>query len=76
MRAKAKVRVLEFIKENGSITTWESYDLFGDTRLSDKIYRLKKDGHIFDEEWVHEKNRYGEPIKFKKYIYKGEVKNV
>lgn len=73
MRAMAKARVLDYIKENGSITTWQSYELFGDTRLSDKIYRLKKDGYKFDEEWIKGKNRYGEPIKFKKYIYKGEV---
>ena len=66
-----KQRILEYLQEHGSITTWESFTLFGDTRLSDKIYRLKKDGYIFSEEWIQKKNKYGEKVSFKKYILEG-----
>lgn len=65
-----KERILEHLMKYGSITTWESFELYGDTRLSDKIYRLKKDGYVFDEEWVKRKNRYGKMIEFKRYILK------
>lgn len=75
-RAKQKRRILEFLIKNKEITTMDSFVLFGDTRLSDKIYRLKKDGYLFDEEWVRTTNKYGEKVKFKKYIYKGEKENV
>ena len=71
MKTKGKIRILEYLKENGSITTWEAIQLFGDTRLSDKIYRLKKEGHLIEYNWESTQNRYGEPVKFKKYIYKG-----
>ena len=63
-----KERILEHLKNYGSITTWESFELYGDTRLSDKIYQLKKDGYSFDEEWIKKQNRYGKKIEFKKYI--------
>ena len=67
-----KDRILEHLKKYGSITTWDSFELYGDTRLSDKIYRLKKDNYEFDEEWISKKNRYGKPVVFKKYILKGD----
>lgn len=67
-----KERILEHLKKHGSITTWDSFELYGDTRLSDKIYRLKKDNYEFDEEWISKKNRYGKPVSFKKYILKEE----
>lgn len=66
-----KNRILNHLKKYGNITTWESFELYGDTRLSDKIYKLKKDGYKFSEEWVFKKNRYGKKIKFKKYILEG-----
>ena len=65
-----KQRILEHLKKYGSITTWDSFELYGDTRLSDKIYRLKQDNYEFDEEWITRKNRYGKLVTFKKYILK------
>ena len=65
--------VLEYLKENGSITTWEAYSKLYITRLSAKIYDLKKlYGCRFSEEWITKKNRYGRIVKFKKYILEGE----
>lgn len=68
-------RILTYLKEHGSITTWQSFRLFGDTRLSDKIFRLKKLGYKFSEKWITKKNRYGEPVRFKKYIFEGVKEN-
>lgn len=65
-----KDRILEHLQKHGSITTWESFELYGDTRLSDKIYRLKQEDYEFEEEWITKKNRYGKPVSFKKYILK------
>ena len=60
--------VLMYLKEKGSITTYESYAELFITRLSARIYEIKKMGYNFTEEWVYKKNRYGKKIKFKKYI--------
>lgn len=65
-----KERILQHLQKYGSITTWDSFTLYGDTRLGDKIYRLKRDNYKFNEEWVYRTNRYGKKIKFKKYILK------
>ena len=61
-------RVLRYLKDNNSITSWEAIKEFGATRLSAIIFDLKKEGHCFDEEWVSTTNRYDEPVTFKKYI--------
>lgn len=64
--------VLDYLERKGSITTWEAYSKLFITRLSAKIYDLKKLGYSFDEEWITKKNRYGRKVSFKKYILKGE----
>lgn len=63
--------VLKYLEENGSITTYECYSQLYVTRLSARIFDLKKKyGLEFEEEWVTKKNRYGKTCSFKKYILK------
>lgn len=61
-------RVLRYLQDNNSITSWEAIKEFGATRLSAIIFDLKRKGYDFNEEWVTSNNRYGEPVTFKKYI--------
>ena len=67
--------ILEHFLKYKSLTSWDSIRLYGDTRLSDKIYQLKKDGYKFSGEWIISKNRFGEKVKFKKYILINEEEN-
>ena len=69
-----KDMVLRYLQDYGSITSWEAIKEFGATRISTIIFNLKKDGCVFDEEWVHTTNRYERPVSFKKYILR-EVHN-
>ena len=63
--------VLKYLEENGSITTYECYSQLYVTRLSARIFDLKKKyGLKFEEQWVTKKNRYGKTCSFKKYILK------
>ena len=62
-----KERVLNYINEFGSITTLDSIRDLGYTRLSDGIYRLKKDGIPIKDRIEHGKNRWGEDTIFKRY---------
>lgn len=65
--------ILKYLEENGSITTYESYKELLITRLSARIYDIKKQyGLEFEEQWVTKKNRYGKVCTFKKYILKNE----
>lgn len=59
--------VISYIKDYGSITTYEAFKELGITRLASRICDLKKLGYDFDTQIITKKNRYGEPVSFKKY---------
>ena len=70
-----KDRVLQHLRNYGSITTWESYQDYGITRLSAVIFDLihKFGVHIDNSERVTKKNRYGEKVSCTKYkLIRGE----
>ena len=59
-------RILNYMLDNGSITTLEAFTELNCTRLSEYIRQLRKTHRIADK-WVKGTNRYGEKIKYKKY---------
>lgn len=61
-----KDRILNYMLEHGSITTWEAFERLGCTRLSEYIRQLRMEYKITDEN-VKRINRYGEKVYFKKY---------
>lgn len=61
-----KERVLNYIKDFGSITTFEAFTELGCTRLSEYIRQLRIEYNILDE-WINSINRYGEKVQYKKY---------
>lgn len=60
--------VLQHLKENGSITSWDAITLFGATRLSAIIYLLRKQGYDIETTDLTVKNRYGNATTVAKYI--------
>ena len=52
-------KILRYMKENGSITSMEAFRKLGITRLSARIYDLRKAGYQIDSHRVYT-NRYGE----------------
>ena len=65
--------ILQYIKDFGSITSYEAYIDLGITQLATRIKELKEQGYSFATEWIKKKNRYGKNVAFKKY--KLEVTN-
>ena len=63
-----KERLLSYLREYGSITSFEAFEELFDTRLSDTIYRLEKDGYRFKREIVKRIGYLGTPIHFYRYI--------
>ena len=59
-------RVLNYIREFGSITTRQAFIDLGCTRLSEYIRQLRLEYHIADE-FLTATNRYGEKVQYKKY---------
>ena len=67
MKTNQKSRIVDYIKQFGSITSWEAYNELGITQLGARIDQLQKEGYEFKTEWEHKKNRYGEDVSFKRY---------
>lgn len=60
-------RVLKHLKEHGAITSWDAISLFGITRLSAVIFRLRNKGYKIETENTTGENRYGESVTYAKY---------
>lgn len=60
-------RLLDYLKEFGSVTTWEAFKELGITRLSARIFEIKERGYLIKTELVNDKNRFGESIHYNKY---------
>ena len=62
--------VLEYLQNNGSITSWEAIERYSATRLSAIIYNLRKH-YLIDSVDSMCVDRYGNQQKFTKYTYIG-----
>lgn len=62
-----RVLVLEHLKNRGSITSMEAFRLYGITRLSGIIFRLRGSGYIIDSDSETTKNRYGKEVTYARY---------
>jgi hypothetical protein len=62
-------RVLEFMKKNDGITTYEATYKLGITRLSARISDLRDAGCIIDDEWKKVRKANGEHTQVKLYRF-------
>lgn len=67
MKITQKDRILEYIRNLGSISSFEAYANLGITQLGARIDQLKKEGYEFKTEWESNINRYGERTDYKRY---------
>lgn len=59
-------RVIEYMREFGSITTRDAFIDLGCTRLSEYIRQARMTLNIKDK-WEKATNRYGEKVEYKRY---------
>ena len=71
MRTTQKDLILKYIKDFGSISSWDAYKDLGITQLGARIFELKEKGYVFKKERVKRLNRYGREIAFDKYSLVG-----
>jgi len=74
MNTTSQNNMILFHLASQSITSLEAVDLYGVTRLSGRIYDLKKEGHQIESEMVEVKNRRGDTCHVKRYTLKEEAK--
>ena len=64
--------ILEHLKNNKTITSWEAIEEYGATRLSAIIYNLRKKYYIDSIDRIFT-DKFGNTSTFTEYIYCGEL---
>ena len=64
--------IIQYIKDFGSISSYQAYTELGITQLGARIFYLKKQKYQFTTERVHTTNRYGKPTHYDIYRLIGE----
>lgn len=67
MKQTQKDRIINYIRQFGSITSKDAYIDLGITQLGARIDGLERDGYSFIKEWENGKNRFGEETQYKRY---------
>lgn len=65
-------RILEYMQEFGSITTLDAFRDLGVSRLSARIWDLKREGYDIEKDFETAKNRWGQLVSFARYTLKGD----
>ena len=60
-------RIIRHLTDYGAITTMEAFADYGITRLSGRIYDLRRRGYRITSADTVGRNRYGEPVRFTTY---------
>ena len=60
-------RIIQYMKDWGSITSLEAVQDLGCMRLASRIHDIEKMGIRVDRETVRSTNRYGEPTRYTRY---------
>lgn len=61
-----KDRIINYMHQNGSITTFEAFTELGCSRLSEYIRQIRFEYNIKCE-WITAQNKYGEKIRYKRF---------
>lgn len=67
-------QVKEHLENYGTITSWQAIQQYGATRLSDIIFKLRKQGYVIETKTECTKDRNGNTCQFAKYILNREGK--
>lgn len=62
----------KYINDFGSITPFDAFMDLGITKLATRVSEMRKLGFKFNKKWEKTKNRYGKPVAFMRYSWKGE----
>ncbi len=66
-----KERIIKYIEEFGSRTTFQAFQDLGITRLSEYIRQIRLERQVLDET-IKSKNRYGENVWYKKFYFENK----
>lgn len=64
-------RILQYIRDFGSITPMQAFMDLGITKLSTRVGEMIRWGVPIEKEMIKAKNRYGEPVSYMRYSWGG-----
>ena len=67
MRITQRQKIVDYMQEFGSITSWEAYRDLGITQFATRVKELREKGYLFKTKWENKKNQEGKKIKFKRF---------
>ena len=67
--------IIDFMRDNGSITTFEAYEQLGVTKLTTRISELRRGGFLIKQRTESGLNRYGKPVTYNRYWLVGDRAN-
>lgn len=60
-------QIIKYLNDFGSISDYEAVVDLGILQFGARLKELREQGYTFSSEWVSKKNRYGKPVRFKRY---------
>lgn len=75
MKKSQTKRVLEYMQEHNGITSYQAFRDLKITRLSARIYDLRRDGVNIDQERITKKNKDGELVGYDRYFVAADVES-
>lgn len=67
-------KIIQYVKEHGSITPMEAWSKLRITKLSTRIGEIERlKGIKFDRKEISKKNRDGERVRYMQYWFEGEM---
>lgn len=67
MKVTQRQRVLDYIRQFGSITAMEAFKDLGVSQLSARLCELQNEGYSFNKEQESATNRFGETVYYIRY---------
>lgn len=68
-----EARLLGYLKQHTTITPMKAWQELGIYRLADTVYKLRNKGFVIETDRIDVFNRFGEPCRVARYIYKGQM---
>ncbi len=60
-------QIIKYLNDFGSISDYEAVVDLGILQFGARLKELREQGYSFSSEWIKKKNRYGKPVRFKRY---------
>ena len=67
LKISQKKRILKYMSDFGSITTYDAFKDIGCTKLTTRISELRQEGYLIIGTAESSTNRYGEKVTYNRY---------